>query len=185
MSRTESNNRKPGLSRRSLLSAPGLLLAPASGRAADAYPSRPIIVVVPFEAGGGGDIIVRLVGQQLSERLGQPVVVENRAGASGNIGTDAVKHAHPDGYTLGMANVAPMAINVSLYKDLPYDPVKDFTAISPLAVFPNVLVVSPSLGVHSVKELIELSKTRAGGLNYASAGPGSITNLAAEMFLQA
>jgi tripartite-type tricarboxylate transporter receptor subunit TctC len=151
-------------------------------RAASAYPERPIHIIVPFEAGGGGDIIVRLISQELSQRLGQAVVVENRAGASGNIGTEVVAHARPDGYTLLMSNVAPMAINTALFKHLPYDPVKDFTAISPLAVFANVLVVPPSLNVHNIAELVALSKGRPGGLNYASAGNGSITNLSAVMF---
>jgi tripartite-type tricarboxylate transporter receptor subunit TctC len=110
------------------------------------------------------------------------VLVENRTGASGNIGTDYVAHARPDGYTLLMANVAPMAINAALFKQLPYNPVKDFAAISPLAVFANVLVVPPTLNVHSVGELVALSKSRPTGLNYATAGAGSITNLAAVMF---
>jgi tripartite-type tricarboxylate transporter receptor subunit TctC len=164
-----------------LLGLASLPIAPSAGRAAG-YPDRPIRIIVPFEAGGGGDIIVRLIGQQLSQRLGQPVVVENHTGASGNIGTDYVAHARPDGYTLLMANVAPMAINAALFKQLPYNPVKDFTAISPLAVFANILVVPPSLNVHSVGELVALSKSRPAGLNYASAGAGSITNLAAVMF---
>lgn len=157
-----------------------MTLAPTAW--ADGYPDRPIHIVVPFEAGGGGDIIVRLIGQELSQRLGQAVVVENRAGASGNIGTDVVAHARPDGYTLLMSNVAPMAINAAAFKQLPYSPVKDFTPIVPLAVFVNVLVVPPSLKVHSVKDLVALSKSKPSGLNYATAGSGSITNLAAVMF---
>jgi tripartite-type tricarboxylate transporter receptor subunit TctC len=164
-----------------LLIFAALLVTPVAADAAG-YPDRPIRIVVPFEAGGGGDIIVRMVGQELSRRLGQPVVVENRAGASGNIGSEIVARANPDGYMLLMPNVAPMAINPALYKRLPYDPVKDFTAISPLAVFANVLVVPPSLEVHGVGDLVALSKRRADGLNYASAGTGSITNLAAVMF---
>jgi tripartite-type tricarboxylate transporter receptor subunit TctC len=159
----------------------GMLMTPSLGQA-DGYPDRPIRIIVPFEAGGGGDIIVRLIGHELSQRLGQVVLVENRAGASGNIGTDFVAHARPDGYTLLMSNVAPMAINAAVFKQLPYDPVKDFTAISPLAVFVNILVVPPSLNVHSVSELVALSKSKPSGLNYASAGNGSITNLAAVMF---
>lgn len=173
------------LRRRALLLGSFALLVATPAPAAEIYPAQPIRIIVPFEAGGGGDIIVRLIGEQLSQRLGQPVVVEDRAGASGTVGTDVVARARPDGYTLLMANVAPMAINVSLYKHLPYDPVKDFTAIAPFAVFPNVLVVSPKLNVHSVKELVALGKTRPQGLTYASAGPGSITNLAAEMFRHA
>jgi len=158
-----------------------LIIVPAPGQAAS-YPDRPIHIIVPFGPGGGGDIIVRLVGQELSKRLGQPVIVENRTGASGNIGTEAVAHAASDGYTLLMANVAPMAINAAVFRHLPYDPVKDFTAISPLAIFANVLVVPPSLNVRNVAELVALSKTKSGGLNYASAGMGSITNLSAVMF---
>jgi tripartite-type tricarboxylate transporter receptor subunit TctC len=164
-----------------LLAVAMLLIAPSPGQAAG-YPDKPIHIIVPFGPGGGGDIIVRLVGQELSKRLGQPVVVENRTGASGNIGTEFVAHASPDGYTLLMANVAPMAINAAVFKHLPYNPVKDFTAISPLAVFANVLVVPPSLHVHNINELVALSKKRPGGLNYASAGMGSITNLSAVMF---
>lgn len=156
-------------------------IVPSAGYAAG-YPDRPIHIIVPFGIGGGGDIIVRLVGQELSKRLGQPVIVENRTGASGNIGTETVAHAAPDGYTLLMANVAPMAINAAVFKHLPYDPVKDFTAISPLAIFANVLVVPPSLNVHNVADLVALSKKKSGGLNYASAGMGSITNLSAVMF---
>src|ERR1700730_1610279 len=156
-------------------------MVPSPGQA-ESYPDRPIRIIVPFEAGGGGDIIVRLIGQKLSQRLGQAVIVENRAGASGNIGTDVVAHARPDGYTLLMSNVAPMAINAAVFKQLPYNPVKDFAAISPLAVFVNILVVPPSLNVHSVSELVALSKNKPSGLNYATAGNGSITNLAAVMF---
>ena len=159
----------------------GVLMTPAAGHA-EGYPDRPIRIIVPFEAGGGGDIIVRLIGQELSQRLGQAVIVENRAGASGYIGTDVVAHARPDGYTLLMSNVAPMAINAAVFKQLPYNPVKDFTAIVPLAVFVNILVVPPSLNVKSIGELVALSKSKPAGLNYATAGNGSITNLAAVMF---
>ena len=159
----------------------GVLMTPVTGHA-ESYPERPIRIIVPFEAGGGGDIVVRLIGQELSQRLGQAVIVDNRAGASGNIGTDVVAHARPDGYTLLMSNVAPMAINAAVFKQLPYNPVKDFTAIVPLAVFVNILVVPPSLNVKSIGELVALSKSKPAGLNYATAGNGSITNLAAVMF---
>lgn len=171
----------PAIGRRAALGA--LLAASVAGaaRAVD-YPDHAIRIVVPFAPGGGGDIIVRLIGQQLAERLGQSVIVDNRAGAGGNVGTEVAARAKPDGYTLLMANVAPMAINVSLYRHLPYDPATSFSAISPLAVFPNVLVVPPSLGVSNVAELIALGRRKPGGLTFASAGAGSITHLSAELF---
>ena len=145
------------------------------------YPSRPIRFVVPFAPGGGGDIVVRSVAQQMTSRLGQTVVVDNRSGAGGNVGTEIVARAAPDGYTLLMANVAPMAINVSVYSRLPYDPVRDFTAISLMASFPNLLVVHPAVAARSVAELVALAKSRPGELTYASAGAGSTTHLSAEL----
>ncbi len=149
---------------------------------AEDYPNRPIRFIVPFAPGGGGDIVVRTLAQKLNATLGQPVVVDNRSGAGGNVGTDLAAKSSPDGYTILMANVAPIAINVSLYKKLPYDPVKDFAPVSLIAVFPNVLVVYPSLPAKSVKELIALARSRPGQLAYASAGNGSTTHLAAELF---
>jgi tripartite-type tricarboxylate transporter receptor subunit TctC len=169
------------LTRRAALGATAAALFAGAARATEAYPDRPIRVVVPFSPGGGGDIIVRLIGQELTTRLGQTVLVDDRAGAGGNVGSEVVAHAKPDGYTLLMSNVAPMAINATLYRKLPYDPVASFTAITPLAVFPNVLVVPPSLGVSTLAELIQLGKTKPGGLTFASAGAGSITHLSAEM----
>ena len=146
------------------------------------YPTRPIRFVVPFPASGGGDIIIRALSQKLSERLGQAVVVDNRSGAGGNVGTEIVARAPADGYTLVMANVSPMAINVSIYKKLPYNPLTDFTPISLVASFPNVLVVHPSLPATSIKELIALARARPGQLTYASSGAGSTTHLSAEFF---
>ena len=146
------------------------------------YPTRPIRFVVPFPASGGGDIIIRALSQKLSERLGQAVVVDNRSGAGGNVGTEIVARAPADGYTLVMANVSPMAINVSIYKKLPYNPLTDFTPISLVASFPNVLVVHPSLPATSIKELITLARARPGQLTYASSGAGSTTHLSAEFF---
>ena len=169
--------------RRTLLGSGAAALASLTSRArAETYPDRPIRMIVPFAPGGGGDIIVRLIGQQLGQRLGENVVIDNRAGAGGDVGTDVAVHSRPDGYTLLMANVAPIAINVHLYRKLPYDPLKDFTAISPFAVFPNILVVRPNLDVHSVAELVAYAKTKPQGLSFASAGTGSITHLSAEMF---
>jgi tripartite-type tricarboxylate transporter receptor subunit TctC len=172
-----------GIDRRSVilsLAASGL---PLTARAA-AYPDHAVRIVVPFSAGGGGDIVMRFLAQELTMRLGQNVLVENRAGAGGNVGTEVVAHAKPDGYSLLMANVAPMAINASIYPKLPYDPVKSFTAIAPVVVFPNVLVVKKDLPVSSLADLIALGKSKPGGLTYASAGVGSITQLAALMMEQ-
>jgi len=169
---------------RQLLLAPpllGLLIGSATAPAQD-YPSKPIRWIVPFPAGGGGDMIIRVTGQKLTERLGQAVVVENRAGAGGNVGTEAVARAAPDGYTLLMANVAPMAINASVYKKLPYNPIRDFAPITLVASFPNVLVVHPSVPARTLKELIALARARPGELTYASAGRGSTTHLAGEFF---
>jgi tripartite-type tricarboxylate transporter receptor subunit TctC len=159
----------------------GLGLVSATALAQD-YPTKPIRWIVPFPPSGGGDMIIRLIGQKLTERLGQPVVVENRTGAGGNVGTEVVARAAPDGYTLLMANVAPMAINVSVYKKLPYNPVRDFAPITMVASFPNVLVIHPSVPAHTLKELITLARARPGELSYASAGRGSTTHLAGEFF---
>jgi tripartite-type tricarboxylate transporter receptor subunit TctC len=149
---------------------------------ADEYPSRPVRFIVPFTAGGGGDIIIREVAQRLTTRLGQSVVVDNRTGAGGNVGTELAAHSPADGYTLLMANVAPMAINTAVYKKLPYDPAKDFAPITLLASFPNVLVVHPAVPARTLAELIALARAQPGQLTCATAGAGSTTHLAAEFF---
>jgi len=150
--------------------------------AAQDYPARPIRFVVPFPSSGGGDIIIRALSQKLSERLGQAVVVDNRSGAGGNVGTELVARSPADGYTLVMANISPFAINASIYKKLPFNAITDFTPISLVASFPNVLVVHPSLPANSLKELVALAGARPGQLTYASSGAGSITHLSAEFF---
>lgn len=155
------------------------LIAPASQ--AQTYPDKPIQIIVPFAAGGGADIVARLLGQRMSETWGQPVIVENRPGASGNIGTGIVAKAKPDGYTLLMASSA-YVINPNLYKSIPYDPIKSFAPITQPALLPNILVVNPSLPVKSVAELIAYTKSAPKGVAYASAGTGTGTHLAAEMF---
>ncbi len=154
----------------------------ACDTSAQDYPVRAIRFVVPFPASGGGDIIIRALSQKLGERLGQSVVVDNRSGAGGNLGTDIVAHAPADGYTLVMANVSPFAINTSIYKKMPYNPVTDFTPITLVASFPNILVVHPSLPAQSLKELVTLARARPGQLTYASSGAGSTTHLSAEFF---
>lgn len=148
---------------------------------AQEYPSRPIRMIVAYPPGGGTDIVGRLIAHKLSENLGQNVVVDNRGGATGNIGTELAARATPDGHTLLMGNVAPNAINVSLFNKLPYDPVKDFAPVSLVAVTPNILVVPPSLPVKTVKDLIALAKSKPGTLNFPSAGVGSSSHLAGEM----
>lgn len=149
---------------------------------AQAYPSRPIRMIVAYPPGGGTDIVGRIVAQKLGEILGQSIVVENRGGASGNIGTEVAAHAVPDGYTVLMGNVAPNAINVSLFKNLPFDPVADFAPVSLVASTPNILVVHPSIPARTVKEVVALAKARPGTLNFASAGVGSSSHLAGELF---
>ena len=146
-----------------------------------AYPVKPIRIVVPFAAGGATDILARAIGQKLNEAFGQPVIVDNRPGAGGNIGTDMVAKAAPDGYTLVMGGVGPNAINATLYPKLPYDAVNDFAPVAHVANVTNVLVVHPSLPARSVAELIAIAKARPGKLTQASSSPGSAGHLAGEM----
>ncbi|MBS0455393.1 MAG: tripartite tricarboxylate transporter substrate binding protein [Proteobacteria bacterium] len=153
-----------------------------SATAADTYPQKPVKLVVPMAAGGNGDIIARLIGKDLAELLGQPVLVDNRPGAGGNIGADAVAKSPADGYTLVLGAVGTHAINASLYKRMPYDIRRDFTPITMMATVPNVLVVPASLPVKNVQELIAYGKKRPGGLTFASSGAGSSIHLSGEMF---
>jgi tripartite-type tricarboxylate transporter receptor subunit TctC len=145
------------------------------------YPNRPVHVVLPFPPGGSVDTVARLVMPRLSESLGQQFVIENRSGASGNIGTEYVARAAPDGYTL-MVNTIPFVANSYMYAKLPFDPLTDFVPISLLASSPSVLVVHPSLPVHSVRELLELARAKPGVLNFATAGPGTNPHIAGELF---
>jgi tripartite-type tricarboxylate transporter receptor subunit TctC len=145
------------------------------------YPQRAIKLIVPFPPAGATDIVGRIVAQKLGERLGQPVVVENRPGAGGSIGSDLAAKSAPDGYTLLMATSSTHSIGPALQK-LPYDPIKDFAAITHVADVPNVLVVSPKLPVANLKELIAYAKERPGKLNFASSGIGTIVHLNGELF---
>jgi tripartite-type tricarboxylate transporter receptor subunit TctC len=145
------------------------------------YPNRPIKLIVPFPPAGATDIVGRIVAQKLTERLGQSVVVENKPGAGGSIGSDIVAKSAPDGYTLLMATSSTHSIGPSLQK-LPYDPIKDFAAITHVANVPNVLVVSPTLPVKDVKEFVALAKSKPGQLNFASSGVGTIVHLNGELF---
>jgi tripartite-type tricarboxylate transporter receptor subunit TctC len=153
---------------------------PALGQTA--YPTKPIRLVVPFVPGGSTDFTARILGQKLDEALGQQVVIENRAGAAGNIGVDYVAKSAPDGYTLIYGHIGTFGFGPSLYQKLPYDPVRDFAPIALFAMVPNILVVHPSLPARSVKELIALAKARPGQLNYGSSGNGSASHLATEYF---
>ena len=157
------------------------LAAPAQ-TAALAYPSKPIRFVLGFAPGGASDTMARAIGNRLSEGLGQPVVIDNRAGAGGNIAAEIVARSVPDGYTMLLGNNGILAVNVSLYPKLAFDPVKDFAPVVLVASQPNVLVVHPSLKAASVKELIALARAKAGQLNYASPGPGTTGHLAGELF---
>jgi tripartite-type tricarboxylate transporter receptor subunit TctC len=154
----------------------------ALGAFAQSYPSRPIRLVVPFPAGGTTDILAREAAQKLTEALGQAVVVDNRPGAAGNIGSDLVAKSAPDGYTLLMGTVGTHAINPSLYSKMPYDHVKDFAPVVLVAGVPNVLVVNPTLPVNSVADLIKLAKDKPGQINFASSGSGTSIHLSGELF---
>jgi tripartite-type tricarboxylate transporter receptor subunit TctC len=154
----------------------------ADGAQAQTYPSKPIRMVVPFTPGGTTDILARTVGQKMGEAWGQPVVVDNRPGAGGNIGSELVAKSAPDGYTLLMGTISTHAINASLYKRLPFDPTRDFAPVSRVGTLPNILIVHPSVPVKSVKELIELAKSKPGDLNFASSGVGTSLHLSGELF---
>ncbi|MES2184127.1 MAG: tripartite tricarboxylate transporter substrate binding protein [Pseudomonadota bacterium] len=164
-----------------------LLAAAAAGLAATAalaqgYPNKPIRLIIPFPPGGGNDVIARYVGQKLSLRLGQPVVLDNRAGANGIVGLTAVQQAQPDGYTLGIAAAGPMAVNPSLYDKLSYDPLKDFTPITNMVNYPLLLVVHPSVPAANMRDFIALARAKPGTLFFASPGSGNSGHLAGELF---
>src|SRR6266550_911705 len=159
----------------------GLCVLWASFASAQAWPTKPVKIIVPFTAGSATDILARTFGQKLSEFWGQPVVIENRLGAGGTIGTGIVANAPPDGYTL-LVHSAAYSVNPSLYPDLPFDTRKAFVEIVPLGGQPNVLVVAPSAGIKSVQELITQAKQKPGTINFASAGAGSGTHINAEKF---
>jgi tripartite-type tricarboxylate transporter receptor subunit TctC len=149
---------------------------------AETYPAKPVRIVVPYPPGGGNDIVVRAIGPKLSERLGQPVVIDNRGGATGIIGTETVAHSAPDGYTLLSHTNAGLVILPHVNPKLPYDPVRDFVPITLAASQPYVLVVYPKLPVTSVAQLVALAKSRPGALNYSTSGKGSSTHMASVLF---
>jgi tripartite-type tricarboxylate transporter receptor subunit TctC len=158
------------------------LLALAGGAWSQGYPNRPIRVIVPYPAGGGADFVARVYARSLSEGLAQQVVVDNRGGANGNVGSEIAAKAAPDGYTVLVTASTNLTINPSLYRKMPFDVQRDLVPVSILATQPTILVVHPSLPVDSVKQLVALAKTRSGQLNFGSAGAGSSGHLAAELF---
>jgi len=152
---------------------------------AQPWPQKPVKMIVPFPAGGGTDFIGRLAAKHLSDRLGQQVFVENRAGANGAIGLQALMASDPDGYTIATTSDTPMVVNPWLYDKLPYAPLRDFLPVATIVRFPGMLAVHPSVPAHSVAELIALAKAKPGSLAYASAGVGNFSHLAMELFAQA
>jgi tripartite-type tricarboxylate transporter receptor subunit TctC len=160
------------------------LFAVAATANAQTYPNKPVRMIVGFPPGGGTDVVARVISAKLQEWYGQAVLVENRPGATGTIGADAVAKSAPDGYTLIMGHVNSHGIAPNLFKTLPYDAIKDFAAVSYVGYVPNVLAVHPSVNAKSVKELVALAKSQPGKMNYASSGNGSTQHLAGEMFKQ-
>lgn len=172
------------IARRTLLAGLAVAAAGALPLAAGAqnYPTKPVTIVVPFSAGGTTDILARIVGQALSAELGQSVVIDNRAGAGGNIGGALAAKAPADGYTLFMGTVGTHAINAALYKKMPFDPVKDFAPLTRVANVPNLLVAHPQQPFKTVKELIDYAKAHPGAVNFGSSGSGSSIHLSGELF---
>ena len=158
------------------------MLAVGGWAVAQSYPTRPIRLVIPFPPGGATDTMLRPIADHLSEKLGQPVVLDNRGGAGGTIGTDLVAKAKPDGYTLLVGIISPMAVNVALFAGkLPYDPRKDFTPVTMITKIPVLLTVHPSLPVRNIKEVVALAKKNPGKLTYGSAGVGTTNHLTGEL----
>jgi len=168
----------------SAVSAALPLRALAADIATPGWPTKPISYIVPFTPGGSTDVIGRTLSQKLSDVLGQPMVVDNKPGAAGAVGATYVAKAKPDGYTLLGGTISTHAINASLYKNLPYDPVKDFEPVSLVAMLPNVLIVNPALGLNSVADLVALLKRDPSKRYFASSGAGTSTHLAGEMFAE-
>jgi tripartite-type tricarboxylate transporter receptor subunit TctC len=175
-------NPSPGIRALFVLLVALLALGDAQSQGVSSYPSKPIRLVVPFTPGGSTDILARAIGQKLTQAWGQPVVIDNVPGAGGAIGADKVAKSNPDGYILLMGHIGTLAVNPSLYPNLPYDPIKSFAPVAWVARVSNVLVVHPSVAARNVSELVALAKARPGALNYGSGGNGSAANLATEYF---
>jgi len=169
----------PGLPALALMLAVGL--ATGAARAED-YPTHPIRLVVPYAAGGGADSVARIVAKRVGETIGQPIVIENRGGAGSIIGAELVKKSSPDGYTLLLGQSGPISINPAVYRDLPYDPLKDFAPVTMTTAYPYIMVVSPALGVKTLQEFVALAKSKTDQLNYGTTGVGAANHLVTELF---
>jgi tripartite-type tricarboxylate transporter receptor subunit TctC len=168
---------------RRLAFAVALAAALAAGATrADDYPSHPIRLVVPYAAGGGADSVARIVARRVAETIGQAIVIENRGGGGSIIGTELVRNAKPDGYTLLLGQSGPISINPAVYKDLPYDPERDFAPVTMTTAYPYIMVVSPALGVKTVQEFVALAQSKPGQLNYGTTGVGAANHLVTELF---
>jgi len=167
---------------RKLALALALTLVSAAAAPADDYPTRPIRLIVPFAAGGAADSVARIIGKRVGDALGQTFVIEDRGGGGGIIGTELVKNADADGYTLLLGQSGPISINPGIYPKLSYDPEKDFVPITMTTSYPYIVVVNPSLGVKTLQELVALAKSRPGQLNYGTAGVGASNHLVTELF---
>ncbi len=149
---------------------------------ADDYPSRPIRIIVPYAPGGGADTVARIIARRLNDTIGQPLVIENRTGAGSILGTDMVAKAEPDGYTLLLGQSGPISINPAVYKDLRYDPVKDFSPVTMTTAYPYILVVNAKLPVKSLQDFVALAKSKPGAMNYGTTGIGAANHLVTELF---
>jgi tripartite-type tricarboxylate transporter receptor subunit TctC len=164
-----------------VLAAFGIMCLAPTVAAAQAWPQKPIRMIVPFAAGGGTDFIARLAAKHLSDRLGQQIYVENRGGANGALGVQAVAQADPDGYTIGAISDTPMTVNPALYEKLPYQPLRDLIAVAPMVRYPSMLTAHPSVPIRNVAELIALAKAKPGTLSYGSGGIGNFSHLGLEL----
>lgn len=164
-----------------LISFVAVLTGMSAGAWSQGYPNKPIRIIIPYPPGGGNDIVVRAIGQKLSENLGQSVVVENKPGGGTLIGAEAAAKSPPDGYTIFLGTIATLAINPSLYRQMPYDPIRDFAPVTQIANYPMVLVTNPTLSANSVADLLAIARARPGKLVYASFGNGSTPHLGMEL----
>ena len=173
---------RSGVSRRALIAAVSVMPLAFAAAGQEAWPSRPIRFIVPFPPGGSTDLLSRVIAERLAAELGQPVVIENRAGAAGNVGVDAIAKARPDGYTIGISTIGPLATHVSLYRTLPFNPTTDFTLLADLYEITNVFVVNPATPIRTVADFIAAAKARPGQMTFGTPGKGTTGHLGTEFF---